>query len=291
MALHQLAVALWTLFILCWVCHNAENSSNGREKTSITRGPVRRTSLTPGLSRGPAFTSTPGRSIGPGRQTSTSGHAGRSTFWPPKGHRGQRRWRRGLAGYTCGEYLLCNCTEIAAFCNGYSADESLRTIKYIPQFPLEITHLKLCEFIITQAQLSKPDFFANVSQLIELVLCHWNIKFVRKEMFYGLKNLKVLSLHGSDINSFESMKEALFVPGLQYLDMSGNKISESPPENIFTGLQSTVTYLNLARNNKIVLLLYNLSEFAFLTELTALDLTGNRINSITTVRPLPNLVE
>jgi Leucine-rich repeat (LRR) protein len=113
-------------------------------------------------------------------------------------------------------------------------------------------------------------------------------------MFYGLINIKKLRLWVAGINSFEIVKEALSVPGLQYLDIGGNEIRESPPENIFRGLQSTVTHLGLCQNNFIEplpQLLYNLSEFAFLTELTSLDLSYNNIYSITIDRPLPNLVE
>jgi Leucine-rich repeat (LRR) protein len=137
----------------------------------------------------------------------------------------------------------------------------------------------------------KPDFFANVSHLRELTLWRSEIYFLRKEMFYGLKHLEILSVWVAGINSFESVKEALSAPGLQYLDISGNKISGSPPENIFRGLQSTVTHLAFYENNFIEQLLYNLSEFAFLTELTSLDLSNNNIHNITTDRPLPNLVK
>jgi hypothetical protein len=139
--------------------------------------------------------------------------------------------------------------ESEAFCGSYSADESPRTITYIPQFPPEITILILEQFVITPAQLMKPDLFANVTQLIGLALSKTNIYVVQKEMFYGLKNLQVLYLWENGTNSFKSVREALSVPRLQSLNMIGNNLSGSPPENIFRGLQSTVTYLRLARNN------------------------------------------
>jgi Leucine-rich repeat (LRR) protein len=85
------------------------------------------------------------------------------------------------------------------------------------------------------------------------------------------------------------VREALSVSGLQTLDLSFNKLNKSPPETAFRGLQLTVRDLNLFGNNNSPFA-YNLSEFAYIPELTFLNLQLNKINSVTSARPLPKLV-
>jgi hypothetical protein len=282
----QIVILLPVLF-LCCASYTLEIRKKTGLRAGLLSGLAHPVGSTPGLSPDPA-----GRTRSPsklGRDASPS-RLENSPFNLKGNARGfdyrRTRWRQTLNGSLCGEYLQCICAKNHAYCDGGGNG----TVTYIPKIPPWVQELVMFSFDITPDQLMRKDFFANVSHIISLSLVDCGINEVQKEMFHGLKTLRKLSLMANGINSYKSMREALSVPGLQSLDLRGNKLNTSPPENVFRGLQSTVRNVKFSDNSKLPLF-YNLSEFAYIPDLTYLGLEQNKIYSITSIRPLPKPTE